>query len=382
VSKATAAEGRSNTEEEPDRLAGFAAPREVAEIFGQDRARAVFETALQSGRMHHAWMLVGPEGIGKASLAYALARRALSEASGAGEDGGGLGSDDPASPVFLQVAARAHPNLLVLNRSYSEKTKRYSQSIGVDAVRRLRSFLGATAARPGWRVVIVDRADELNQNAANALLKALEEPPEKTVFLLVTIAEGRVPVTIRSRALSLRLQPLAEADLKAAATAALSRAGIEVDAERFLAACRLSEGSVRRALALATGEGIPLYRRIVSAFRALPDLDAVWLQKEAERLAIPANADTLELFFALLVAFIEALVRAAATGDAADPEIKAIAARLIDGTNLGRWAELWEDLNRCYAEALGLNLDKSLLLLESFLRLQRLALDHPAGADA
>src|SRR5262249_9762931 len=158
--------------------------------------------ALRSGRLHHAWLIVGPEGVGKATLAYRLAREVLS----IGREGRS-GAD---ASVFGRVAGLSHPNLLLLRRSYNDRTKRYSQWIGVDEVRRLRNFLGNTAGGQGWRVVVVDRADELNQNAANALLKALEEPPAKTVFFLVATAEGRIPVTIRSRCRTMRVDGLAE----------------------------------------------------------------------------------------------------------------------------------------------------------------------------
>ncbi|MEZ5876153.1 MAG: hypothetical protein R3D30_15520 [Hyphomicrobiales bacterium] len=121
------------------------------------------------------------------------------------------------------MAGLSHPNLLLIRRSWVEKSKRYSQWIGVDEVRRLRAFLGHSAGEDGWRVVVVDRADELNQNAANALLKALEEPPPQTLFLLVSSAEGRLPVTIRSRARTLRLTALGADDLEQAVRAALAR---------------------------------------------------------------------------------------------------------------------------------------------------------------
>ena len=117
--------------------------------------------------MHHAWLLVGPEGIGKATLAYRFARSVLAEVRAELRT-----AIDREHPVFRKVAALSHPNLLVIRRAWNEKTKRYGQWIGVDEVRRLRAFLGNTAGEGGWRVVIVDRADELNQNAANALLKA------------------------------------------------------------------------------------------------------------------------------------------------------------------------------------------------------------------
>src|SRR4029077_1816788 len=163
-----------------------------------------------------AWLIVGPEGIGKATLAYHFARMVLAEA-------GERQSIDREHPVFRKIAALSHPNLLVIRRAWNEKSKRYAQMIGVDEVRRLRAFLGTTAGEGSWRVVIVDRADELNQNAANALLKALEEPPPRTLFLLISDAEGRLPVTIRSRSRILRVAALGGEDLKKAVRAALAR---------------------------------------------------------------------------------------------------------------------------------------------------------------
>ena len=181
-----AAERSAAALNEPDRLDGFSTPREVDQLFGHDAAISEFDDALHSGRMHHAWLLVGPEGIGKATLAYRFARAALAE----GDQDAVGGAAERDRKLFRKVAGLSHPNLLLIRRSWVEKSKRYSQWIGVEEVRRLRAFLGHSAGEVGWRVVIVDRADELNQNAANALLKALEEPPPKTLFLLISSAEG------------------------------------------------------------------------------------------------------------------------------------------------------------------------------------------------
>ncbi|MEG6509723.1 DNA polymerase III subunit delta' [Methyloligella sp. 2.7D] len=356
--------------DEPDRLAGFAAPREVAKVFGHEGPAQEFMDALASGRLHHGWLLTGPEGVGKATLAYALARRLL--AQNHAERGGD--PDDPGAPLFVQIAGKAHPNLLVLTRTYNPKTKRFMQWISVDEVRRLRGFLGATAAESGWRVVIVDRADELNQSAANALLKALEEPPPNTVFLLLANAEGRLPATIRSRCRSLRLSPLEMAPLRQAVEQGLALSDRDASPDALETALSLSEGSVRLALELATGEGIGLYRDILSAFAGLPALDGVWLHSEADRLSSPANVERFELFFALLLGLMERLIRHAATGHgASNDEEAAIAARLLSSSNLKAWAEAWEAITKSKAEVLGLNLDRGLLLVESFGRLQALA---------
>jgi DNA polymerase-3 subunit delta' len=358
---------------EPDRLESFSSPRDVDRVFGHDEAAQEFEAALRSGRLHHAWLLVGPEGIGKATLAYRLARTILAHA-----EAGDLVPGEPADvapdlPIFRKVAGLAHPNLLLIRRSWMEKTKRYSQVISVDEVRRLRSFLGSTAGDGAWRVVIVDRADQLNQNAANALLKALEEPPPNTLFLLVSNAEGRLPVTIRSRTRIERLAPLADEPLDAAVRAALQRDEIETDDGTLQMAMALSQGSVRRALELVTGEGIGLYNDIVATFEGLPDLDGARVQRQAEKLANVNETEQLELYLALLLGLIERLVRYGATSTGLTETEEKLARRLLTAETLPDWAEAWEAISAARAETFALNLDRGLLVLNSWFGLQELA---------
>lgn len=355
---------------EPDRLEGFSAPREVDRLFGHEAALAEFADALGSGRVHHAWLIVGPEGVGKATLAYHFARMVLAEA-------GERQSIDREHPVFRKVAALSHPNLLVIRRAWNEKSKRYAQMIGVDEVRRLRAFLGTTAGEGSWRVVIVDRADELNQNAANALLKALEEPPTNTLFLLISSAEGRLPVTIRSRARTLRVSALGQEDLTNAVRAALDRDGQEVDAKTLTTALALSEGSVRRALELVSSEGIELYAEIAAALAALPEIDGARLHRNVERLAGMADTERLDLYLALLLGLIERLIRFTATAEGATYEERSLAKRLISPANLSFWAEAWEAISEARGEAFALNLDRSLLVLDTWFRLQSVAREHP-----
>ena len=371
MSRAAAAETPQQVDE-PDRLEGFSAPREVEDLFGHEAALAEFESALQSGRLHHAWLIVGPEGVGKATLAYRMAREVL--ALGDGQQH----APNSDAALFRKVAGLAHPNLLLLRRSYNEKTKRYSQWIGVDEVRRLRNFLGHSAGETGWRVVVVDRADELNQNAANALLKALEEPPQRSLFLLVAAAEGRIPVTIRSRCRILRVNALPGEALRQAVKAALSRDGYKVDAKTLAKALALSQGSVRRALELATGEGIEVYGELLEHLRRLPQLDGPALHRLADRVGGFSDSDRLELFFSLLLGVMERLIRQAAGGEGAIGEERELAARLLDSADLAQWAEAWEAIGRARADASALNLDRGLLVLETFYRLQTLARGAPA----
>ncbi|HXG79125.1 MAG TPA: DNA polymerase III subunit delta' [Methyloceanibacter sp.] len=351
---------------EPDRLEGFAHPREADRLFGHAAAEREFAEALRSGRIHHAWLIVGPEGIGKATLAYRLARSVLAE----GEE------VHPDHPVFRKVAALSHPNLLLIRRSWVEKSKRYSQWIGIDEVRRLRAFLGHSAGEGNWRVVVVDRADELNQNAANALLKALEEPPPRTLFLLISSTEGKLPVTIRSRTRVLRLTALGREDLEKAVRGALRSAEREIDSETLEKAFALSQGSVRRALELIANDGIELYDEIASQLAGLPEFDGPRLHRQVERLGA-AEGERLDLYLSLLLGLIERLIRVAATGEAAAEAERRLSAQLLSRSNLAFWAEAWEAISEAKSEAAALNLDRSLLVLDTWFRLQALAREHP-----
>ena len=194
-----AAERQRAAPNEPDRLEGFSAPREVDRLFGHDAAIAEFGEALRSGRLHHAWLLGRTGGRRQGDARLSLRR------DGAAARCDGAIADAAIMPCSAKSPALSHPNLLVL----TARLEREDQALSaMDRRRRGRAacaaFLGNSAGEGGWRVVIVDRADELNQNAANALLKALEEPPPRTLFLLIASAEGRLPVTIRSRTRTLQ----------------------------------------------------------------------------------------------------------------------------------------------------------------------------------
>src|SRR5947209_6591439 len=180
-------------------------PRANPILLGHPEAEATILAAIRAGRMHHAWLITGPEGIGKATLAYRFARRLL--AGRPTEDSLAL---DPANPVFRRVAANSHSDMLTIERVFNEKTKRMKTQIAVEDVRKINGFMSLTPAEGGWRVVVVDGAEELNPASANALLKILEEPPPRSVLLLVCAAPGRLLPTIRSRCRRLRLTPLAD----------------------------------------------------------------------------------------------------------------------------------------------------------------------------
>jgi DNA polymerase-3 subunit delta' len=361
---------------EADRLEGFPHPRETVRLFGQSHAEEVLLSALQSGRTHHAWLLTGREGIGKATLAYRFARAALARANERDLFGATL-DIDAATPTAHQVLALSHPGLLVLRRGYDTKSKKFHTTIAVDEVRRLRSFLSLSAEEGSRRVVIVDSADEMNVNAANALLKSLEEPPAQTIFLIVSSAPGRLLPTIRSRCRVLALAPLGKEDLHRAADQALHAQGKPpVPKDDYAALEPLAAGSVRRLLSLKDGGGLALQAKIDKLFAGLPKLDLKAALALADELSPAAAEQKFSLFYDLFLAHLARLVRLEATcgeggiGAAGDA---AVASRLIGPARLATFAELWETLARDKADALALNLDRKALILDTVSRLEAAA---------
>ena len=177
-------------------------PRANPLLLGQEPAEALLLEALRSGRMHHAWLITGPEGVGKATLAFRFARRLLAGMPGDEVENLAIPAGDP---VFRRVAAQSHADLLTVELAYDIKRKRMKTQIAVEDVRGIAKFMSLTPAEGGWRVVIVDGAEELNPSSANALLKVLEEPPPRAILLLVCGAPGRLLPTIRSRCRRLQL---------------------------------------------------------------------------------------------------------------------------------------------------------------------------------
>ncbi|MFL6829614.1 MAG: AAA family ATPase, partial [Sphingomicrobium sp.] len=167
-------------------------------IWGQDRAVEQFTSAWASRKLHHAWLLAGPKGVGKASFAHAAARRVLADAAGPASALPGVTTDD-AHPMVRLVEAGSHPDMRRLERLVNEKTGNLARNISVDQVRGLAELFDLSPAMSDWRVVIIDSVDELEASGANALLKMLEEPPPNTLFFLVSHAPGRLLPTIRSR---------------------------------------------------------------------------------------------------------------------------------------------------------------------------------------
>lgn len=199
--------------EQHDTLDEIPEPAENPRFVGHAQAAEHLVTAYRAGKLPHALILAGPQGIGKATLAFHFAHHLLRHGDSAVSPEA-LASPDPASSLFRQVASGAHPGVLHLTRPLNDKTKNFKSAVTVDEVRKVGRFLSMTAHDGGWRIVIVDPADDMNVNAANALLKSLEEPPGRTMFILVAHSLGALLPTIRSRCQTVRLQPLAREEVE------------------------------------------------------------------------------------------------------------------------------------------------------------------------
>src|SRR6202048_3720761 len=246
-------------------------PRETSVLFGHRDAEAALLNAYRSGRIPHAWLIGGPAGLGKATLAYRMARFVLAHRDPSSPDVQRAENlwVAPSAPVVRHVAAGAHGGLLTLERTPNDKGVMRTV-ITVDETRETISFFGSTAAVDGWRVCIVDTVDELNANAANALLKVLEEPPRQSLFLLLSPAPARVLATIQSRCRKLPLRPLAIGDVTRAAAEA---AQVAFDYPSLAAAAKAAEGGVTRALTLLGGDALKLHQRPSALLDSLPRVD-------------------------------------------------------------------------------------------------------------
>ncbi len=328
-------------------------PRANPLLIGHATAEATLADAMRSGRMHHAWLITGPSGIGKATLAFRFARRLL-----AGIAPGDSLALDPNHPVFRRVAAGSHADLLTVERERDPKKRRLRGEIVVDDVREIADFLRLTPAEGGWRVVVVDGAEELNRSAVGALLKVLEEPPDRAVLLLVCAAAGRLLPTIRSRCRRLRLAPLAEPDLSRLLETLLP----DIAADERGRLVTLAEGSPGRALQLAAAGGVGAAETVEKLLEAIPGLDAetAALRGHAIADALGRDEEVFSSFMDLLRAAIAAAVHDAARGHA-DPE----QARLLGNRPLDAWVDVWHALTQLQDETEGAYLDKRQAIVTS-----------------
>lgn len=350
-------------------------PRENPFLTGQDKAEKTFLDAWSSGRLAHAWLICGPRGIGKATLAYRMARFALSQHEQA--DAGLLGEPEPLSlqmsqehPVFSRIAALGHGDFRAVERPWTDakKTKRKT-AITVNEVREIGSFMRLTPGEGGWRVVIIDAADEMNRNAANAVLKVLEEPPKQALLFLVSHNPARLLPTIRSRCRRLDLQPLPAATVSTLMMRYMP--GLSPAEADPLAV--LADGSIGRALELAEAGGLDLFRQMIGVLSTLPKLDITLAHALGDT---AARGESFRTIADLLTWWLARMVSVEARDDwAHTPEIvpgeHAIADKLKAAAGLDQWVEVWEKVARLFDRATAVHLDKKRTVLNALLTIEQ-----------
>jgi DNA polymerase-3 subunit delta' len=341
---------RSVEASDSDRIEGFAHPRETHALWGQDDALARAARAIRSGRPPSAWLIIGAPGIGKATLAYRIARYLL--AYGATDAGAADLSVPEDHTAARQISAQAHPGLLVLKRAINPKTGKLMSVLSVDEIRKLAGFFGMTSGAGGWRVAIVDTADDMNDNAANALLKMLEEPPANAMLLLLSHAPGRLLPTIRSRCQRLELRPLDDAMLEKM----LSRELPEMGAGERASLARVSGGSIGAALTLATGDGAALAQEADRLIDNAREPDLLALLGLGEKLF--RMRDGLEQFGEFLTQSLSDRIRAKAQDGAA---------------GLERWVAVLGRIEQGFGRAVALNLEPRQVVLSTARDLSRVA---------
>jgi len=312
-----------------------------AQLFvGHDAAMREVQESFASGRMPHAWLIAGIEGIGKATLAKYIAQFVL--AGGQGE----LGKCDPQNRVAKLVDAETHPDLLIIRRPLDEKTGELRNVIPVEDALKVAVFLHKTATDEGWRVVIIDEAHTLNRFGQNAILKIIEEPPPRALILITVTTPGVLLPTIRSRARVLQLQPLEAGDMRVI----LSRAAKQVSPEDITAVIDLSGGSVGFAMKILNAEALPLYREMMEILDAMPQLDTARLHKLADQIARKADSESFDVLTALL---IERL-RLAAHNEAQKSE-----------NHVDLAMQLWDKTRATFSAAAFANLDRKLAFINA-----------------
>jgi len=354
---------------ESDRIAELPHPRDQYELFGHEAEAATLAAAARSNRLAHAWIIGGPKGVGKATLAWRFARALLVHGAKNCPDDLSVPAQHP---LARRISALAHSDIMLIRRPWDQERKRLKTELPIEEVRRLNGLFSHHASQGGYRIAIIDAADDMSRQAENALLKTLEEPPREALLLLVAHLPGALLPTTRSRSRALNLRPLDNETM----ARALSKLAPELDEERASLLAGLAEGCPGRALELFGLGGLDLYRGITGVLVSLPRLNGELLFALADRVARGSGERGLGLFVQLMSGILQRVVRGAFGATLAVPDEVDLISRMRALAPLEAWVLLWENLQAMAIRADELNLDKKQLVLNAFFEMEALAQRH------
>lgn len=364
---------------------GLAPPRQSADWYGDPGLEQNLLSLMISGKAPHALIFAGPEGVGKSTMAYRLARFLLAGKAdmAAEEESGGLFGEElppapapenlyiaPDDPVFKRVVSGGHADFFVVEKQYDDKKNRIKDSVAVEDVRKVAPFLRMKASHAGgWRVVIIDDADTMTRSAQNAILKILEEPPEKTLLILIAHRPGALLPTIHSRSRVVAFPPLTRAQF---GTMILKHdTGVSAEDADMLFA--VSGGSAGRAFHMMEEGGLDVVRQVIGLIEGWPAWDWVTIHKLAEKTGLNGQEPAQRAYQDVFLWVCEQVLRAKARGEnLTAPLNEAVFTRMKDHYSLEEWLEICENLKEHFARVQYASLDKKLIVLGSFMVFNRI----------
>ena len=363
-----------------DQIEGYPHPKLTKNLFGHQTAEQEFINCFKSGKFHHGWLITGSKGIGKATFAWRVAKFLLTQPTD-GQEKNSLFDNSENKQIAIdanlrnvitaRILAESEPRLAIIRKCYDEKRKTFRSSIRVDEIRHLKSSFSLSVTDGGYRVAIVDCVDDLNINAANALLKILEEPPKNTVFLLISHNVHSLIPTIKSRCRELRLNSLADSDL----VNALKQINLTIPEQDSEIYSLLGSGSVGNSIRLIQHDGASIYRTLLSFLHQLPDLNGFELEKFIATFLGNKNKSRLELLIELLNVTVARISKAGIVGRSSSyyflTDEKEIFTKLCPNLNSAKkWAQLAQTQSQRLKDGLAANLDPGSMILDTFFQIE------------
>ncbi|MBI1272688.1 MAG: DNA polymerase III subunit delta' [Alphaproteobacteria bacterium] len=334
-------------------------------LLGHEAAVNEFTGAAISERMHHAWLIHGPAGIGKATMAFHIAQYILSGGQQT------IGNIDTKSSIYKLVANLSHPDLRLISRPVDERTGDLKSEIPVASIRALGDFFHLTSAFNNWRIAIIADAEYLNRHSANALLKLLEEPPQRSLIIMTATGVGQLLPTIRSRCRKLALDLIDDATMRKL----IADTCPEVDADSLGSIVNLAEGSFGRALELIENDGQDLYASLIGILGAAPKVDAGDMHGFADQISRKGEQARFTIMTGFMLNWLQSLVQCAATGRAEDMVggDAQLLRRYAAWQPLEHWLKVWDKVNAMLATGEAAHLDRKLVLINSLMAITRAA---------